>query len=78
MFVPLVIGTIVAMAVGTLAGVLLGIGWYHTFFFIVIPILAGGVGEGALPLSMGYSSIMVGLIQECLILKAGVMQSVFI
>ncbi|MCI1821909.1 MAG: 2-hydroxycarboxylate transporter family protein [Megasphaera sp.] len=58
MFVPLVIGTIVAMAVGTLAGILFGIGWYHTFFFIVIPILAGGVGEGALPLSMGYSSIM--------------------
>ncbi|MCI1823787.1 MAG: 2-hydroxycarboxylate transporter family protein [Megasphaera sp.] len=58
MFVPLIAGTIVAMALGTVIGVLLGIGWYQTFFFIVIPILAGGVGEGALPLSMGYSSIL--------------------
>jgi malate:Na+ symporter len=58
MFVPLLIGTIVAMAVGVSVGCLLGIGWYQTFFFIVIPILAGGVGEGALPLAMGYSSVL--------------------
>jgi Na+/citrate or Na+/malate symporter len=58
MFVPLIIGTIVAMAVGTAIGTVMGIGWYQTFFFIVVPILAGGVGEGALPLSMGYSAIM--------------------
>jgi malate:Na+ symporter len=58
MFVPLVVGTIVAMAVGVGVGVLLGIDAYTTFFFIVIPILAGGVGEGALPLAMGYSAIL--------------------
>jgi malate:Na+ symporter len=58
MFVPLIIGTIVAMAVGTGIGVILGVGWYQTFFFLVIPILAGGVGEGALPLSMGYAGVL--------------------
>ena len=58
MFVPLIVGTIVAMGVGTGVGVLLGIDLHTAFFYIVIPILAGGVGEGALPLAMGYSSIL--------------------
>jgi malate:Na+ symporter len=57
-FVPLVIGSIVAGAVGTAIGVLLGLGAYHTFFFIVVPIMAGGIGEGAIPLSVGYAEIM--------------------
>jgi CCS family citrate carrier protein len=57
-FVPLAAGSVVAGAVGTLVGVLLGLGAYHTFFFIVVPIMAGGVGEGAIPLSIGYSSIL--------------------
>ena len=37
---------------------MLGLGAFHTFFFVVIPIMAGGVGEGAIPLSMGYSEIL--------------------
>jgi malate:Na+ symporter len=57
-FVPLAIGSIAAGAVGTLVGTLLGLGAYHTFFFVVIPIMAGGVGEGAIPLSVGYSEIL--------------------
>jgi Na+/citrate or Na+/malate symporter len=57
-FVPLAVGSVVAGAVGTLVGVLLGLGAYHTFFFVVVPIMAGGVGEGAIPLSIGYSSIL--------------------
>ena len=44
--------------VGTLVGVVLGLGAYHTFFFVVVPIMAGGVGEGAIPLSIGYSQIL--------------------
>ncbi len=44
--------------VGTLVGTLLGLGAYHTFFFVVVPIMAGGVGEGAIPLSIGYSQIL--------------------
>src|SRR5258706_6723749 len=57
-FVPLAIGSIAAGIVGTLVGTLLGLGAYHTFFFVVIPIMAGGVGEGAIPLSLGYSEIL--------------------
>lgn len=57
-FVPLALGSIAAAAVGTLVGVLLGQSAYHTFFFIVVPIMAGGVGEGAIPLSIGYASIL--------------------
>ena len=57
-FVPLAIGSIAAGIVGTLVGTLLGLGASHTFFFVVIPIMAGGVGEGAIPLSVGYSEIL--------------------
>jgi malate:Na+ symporter len=57
-FVPLAVGSIAAGIVGTLVGTLLGMGASHTFFFVVIPIMAGGVGEGAIPLSVGYSEIL--------------------
>jgi Na+/citrate or Na+/malate symporter len=48
-FVPLAVGSIAAGIVGTFVGTLLGMGASHTFFFVVIPIMAGGVGEGAIP-----------------------------
>jgi malate:Na+ symporter len=57
-FVPLAAGSVVGGTVGTLVGMILGIGAYHSFFYIVIPIMAGGVGEGAIPLSIGYSEIL--------------------
>jgi malate:Na+ symporter len=57
-FVPLAAGSVAAGIVGTLVGTLLGLGTYHTFFFIVVPIMAGGIGEGAIPLSVGYSEIL--------------------
>jgi malate:Na+ symporter len=57
-FVPLAVGSIAAGIVGTFVGTLLGMGASHTFFFVVIPIMAGGVGEGAIPLSVGYSEIL--------------------
>jgi CCS family citrate carrier protein len=57
-FIPLAAGSIAAGIVGTLVGTLLGLGAKHTLFFLVIPIMAGGVGEGAIPLSMGYSEIL--------------------
>jgi malate:Na+ symporter len=57
-FIPLAAGSIAGGVVGTLVGVLLGLGAYHTFFFVVVPIMAGGVGEGAIPLSIGYSQIL--------------------
>jgi len=57
-FVPLALGSIAAMIVGTLVGTALGLGTQHTFFYIVVPIMAGGVGEGAIPLSVGYAEIL--------------------
>jgi CCS family citrate carrier protein len=57
-FVPLAAGSVVAGIVGTTVGTLLGQGPYHTFFYLVAPIMAGGVGEGAIPLSIGYGSIL--------------------
>lgn len=57
-FVPLATGSIAAMIVGTLVGTALGMGAHHTFFYTVIPIMAGGVGEGAIPLSIGYADIL--------------------
>ncbi len=57
-FVPLASGSVIAAMVGTLVGTALGMGTHHTFFFTVVPIMAGGVGEGAIPLSMGYAQIL--------------------
>src|ERR1700756_3280980 len=57
-FVPLAVGSVAAGIVGTLVGTILGLGAYHTFFFVVVPIMAGGVGEGAIPLSIGYAQIL--------------------
>jgi Na+/citrate or Na+/malate symporter len=37
---------------------LLGLGAKHTFFYLIVPVMAGGVGEGAIPLSVGYSEIL--------------------
>ena len=41
-FVPLAVGSVVAGIVGTAVGTALGLGAYHTFFYIVVPIMAGG------------------------------------
>src|SRR5271170_1592592 len=56
-FVPLSVGSVVASIVGTAVGTALGLGSYHTFFYVVVPIMAGGVGEGAIPLSIGYAAL---------------------
>ncbi|MDB5468052.1 MAG: Malate Na(+) symporter, partial [Phenylobacterium sp.] len=54
-FVPLIVGSAVAFVVGCSVGTALGLGFQHTLFKIVVPIMAGGVGEGAIPLSVGYA-----------------------
>lgn len=56
--IPLASGTLVGAMVGTAVGTALGLGTFDTFFFIVVPIMAGGVGEGAIPLALGYSDIL--------------------
>jgi malate:Na+ symporter len=57
MFVPLLVGTMAAVAAGLAVGALFGYDPKNTFFFIIVPILGGGIGEGILPLSIGYSEI---------------------
>ena len=57
MFIPLLVGTVAAVSAGLAVGMLLGYDIKHVFFFIIIPILGGGIGEGILPLSIGYSEI---------------------
>jgi malate:Na+ symporter len=58
MFVPLLVGTVAGVAAGVSVGLLFGYDPFHTFFFIVIPIVGGGIGEGILPLSIAYSEIL--------------------
>jgi Na+/citrate or Na+/malate symporter len=57
---PLAAGSIVAMIVGVAVGSLLGMGARRSLFFVVVPIMAGGVGEGAIPLAAGYTEILGG------------------
>ena len=59
-FVPLVSGVVVAAGAGTLFGTLLGLGIYHTFFYIIVPMMGGGIGEGVIPISIGYALIKGG------------------
>jgi CCS family citrate carrier protein len=56
-FAPLALGSLVATMVGCGVGVAFGLPLQHVLFKIVVPIMAGGVGEGALPLSIGYAAI---------------------
>lgn len=60
MFVPLLAGTLAAVGAGLLVGELYGYTMHHTFFYIIVPILGGGIGEGILPLSLAYSAILGG------------------
>jgi malate:Na+ symporter len=58
MFVPLIIGTLAAVAAGMAVGMLFGFTAKHTLFYIIVPIIGGGIGEGILPLSIGYSEVL--------------------
>src|SRR5215469_534599 len=57
LFVPMLAGSVAALLVGTTVGTALGLGARHTLLMIVIPVMAGGVGEGAIPLSVGYGQL---------------------
>lgn len=56
-FVPLFVGSLAALAVGLAVGTAFGLDWHYALFKVVVPIMAGGVGEGAIPLSIGYASL---------------------
>lgn len=54
----LILCDIIGSLVGTGVGMMFGMSAWKTYFFIVAPIMAGGVGEGAMPLAMGYAAII--------------------
>jgi malate:Na+ symporter len=58
MFIPLILGTLASVVAGVSVGALFGYDMKHTFFYIVVPIIGGGIGEGILPLSLAYSQIL--------------------
>ncbi|MCS2169637.1 2-hydroxycarboxylate transporter family protein [Scandinavium sp. TWS1a] len=57
-FFPMLCGEVVGMVVGMGVGMALGLEPFQIFFFIILPIMAGGVGEGAIPLSIGYATLL--------------------
>lgn len=54
----LVVSGFAATLVGLVVAKLLGIDLFYAYFFIVVPVMAGGVGEGALPLSISYGLLL--------------------
>jgi Na+/citrate or Na+/malate symporter len=56
-FVPLIGASILALAVGALAGIVIHVRPSEALFMVAIPVMAGGVGEGVLPLSTGYAQL---------------------
>lgn len=57
-FLPMLCGEVVGMLAGMGVGLALGLEPFQIFFFIILPIMAGGVGEGAIPLSIGYATLL--------------------
>jgi malate:Na+ symporter len=57
-FVPLAAGSIVALLVGGGVGWLLGLGFWRAILYVAVPVMAGGVGEGAIPLAVGYAEAL--------------------
>jgi len=57
-FFPMLCGEVAGMLIGMGVGLALGMEPFQIFFFIILPIMAGGVGEGAIPLSIGYAAIL--------------------
>ena len=57
-FFPLVAGILGAYALGGLIGELLGFGWKQAILYVAAPIMGGGTGAGAIPMSQIYSKAM--------------------
>lgn len=56
-FVPLLGASIIALAFGAATGLIVHIKPSEALFMVAIPVMAGGVGEGVLPLSTGYAQL---------------------
>ncbi len=57
-FAPMVAGSLAAIATGLAVGSAFGMKLHDIFFFVLVPALGGGVGEGAIPLSIGYAGML--------------------
>ncbi|WCS28670.1 2-hydroxycarboxylate transporter family protein (plasmid) [Methylobacterium sp. NMS14P] len=57
-FVPLALGSLAGLLAGGSVGWLVGIGFWRSILYVVVPVMAGGVGEGAIPLSVGYAEAL--------------------
>jgi malate:Na+ symporter len=55
--VPLLAGSALAFLLGSVASIALGMPMHTSIPMVLVPIMAGGVGEGAIPLSIGYAEI---------------------
>jgi malate:Na+ symporter len=55
---PLCVGSVVAAGAGVLIGVTFGLKPFDALFLVVTPVMGGGVTAGALPLSIGYASVL--------------------
>lgn len=58
MSIPLLVGEILSISAGIGMGALLGYSPHRTFFYIIIPIIGGGIGEGILPYSLALAEIL--------------------
>ncbi len=59
-FVPIAGASIAAFGVAALTGTALHMKTSETIFMVAIPVMAGGVGEGVLPLATGYAQLRHG------------------
>ncbi|NAO28812.1 2-hydroxycarboxylate transporter family protein [Pseudomonas syringae pv. dysoxyli] len=57
-FLPMVVGSVLAFVAGGLVGMAAGMDLKQVLFFVSVPVMGGGLGEGAIPLSVGYAEIM--------------------
>jgi Na+/citrate or Na+/malate symporter len=56
--VPLAAGTLAGLAAGGIAGLISGSGFWRSILYLAVPVMSGGIGEGAIPLSVGYSQAL--------------------
>lgn len=57
-FFPLALGSVLALGAGVAVGVACGMELRQVLFFVIVPVMGGGLGEGAIPLSVGYGEIL--------------------
>ncbi|MFF7710780.1 2-hydroxycarboxylate transporter family protein [Pseudomonas sp. NPDC007930] len=57
-FLPLLLGSVLALCAGVAVGLMCGLELRQVLFYVIVPVMGGGLGEGAIPLSVGYGEIL--------------------